>query len=396
MNISSIFSALPNRSRLDNNRMNGYSVHPKIVQSLPHDTFSFTGTAISEFVEKNVSDNMDRLSRIATVYLDALEAVTIKLKDDGYSFDRAACEKNAIKSPKSYTSKIVRSGKFKVPDTIRATIYCNDITNLEKLNDKLLPEMEKRGYVVADTEMPIKDLMKRGYIPTPEEAENILAEKTVPDLDIRLDDVSEQVTKLNPEFRYAIGKPQKSGYQDIQLRFVRKYDTKKNPVLHELIIILGPNYKQAKDEEYQKVYKYLRLFDEINLPENNEKNSPQSKKITGYIDLIRKMFTGKVSEKLYMNAINKDQYGINDEIPIVFSDNDKLLFNNYFMELTKLLTSAYTDMKKNCININEKCRLTKYFHTHLDILKQIQTGLSETIEHYNYKNELTSLLNTDN
>ena len=47
--------------------------------------------------------------------------------------------------------------------------------------------------------------------------------KYVPDLDIRLEDVSDQITKLSPELRYSIGKPQKSGYEDLQMRFYPRF-----------------------------------------------------------------------------------------------------------------------------------------------------------------------------
>ena len=59
--------------------------------------------------------------------------------------------------------------------------------------------------------------------------------KYVPDLDIRLEDVSDQITKLSPELRYSIGKPQKSGYEDLQMRFIRDFDKKKK-------FFLGANF----------------------------------------------------------------------------------------------------------------------------------------------------------
>ena len=213
---------------------NSNTVMPSNLSGLKADTVSFGIRApkkcshtIGDALEAQMEANLPRFQRIATTYLDVLESVAFKLKDRGFSFDRAYCELSPVKSSKASKSKVIRSGTFKVPDQIRATIYCDDPYNLDKLN-LLLAEMKKRGYVLAETDMPIKDLIKRGYIPTAQEAENLNARKIIPDLDIRLEDkVSEQITKLPPELRYSIGKPQKSGYEDIQMRFIRDFDPKK-------------------------------------------------------------------------------------------------------------------------------------------------------------------------
>lgn len=119
---------------------------PKYSKTLTADTVTFSGgmTKVSDFIEAQIGADAGRLNRIATTYLDILESVAFRLKDKGFTFDRAYCEQNPVKSPKSYTSKIVRSGKFKVPDTIRATLYCNDPYDLSILNDALLPEMKKK------------------------------------------------------------------------------------------------------------------------------------------------------------------------------------------------------------------------------------------------------------
>ena len=186
-------------TRSNQNPLNVNNASYPNLRPLNQDTVSFQGniakkavSTVSEHLKAQIAADSPRLRRIATTYLDVLESVATKLKDKGFSFDREYCELNPVKSPESYTSKVVRSGSFKVPDTIRATLYCDNPYDLSKLVEGLLPEMEQRGYVLAKTEMSLKDLMKRGYIPTTKELANPEMEKTIPDIDIRLVDVSEQ------------------------------------------------------------------------------------------------------------------------------------------------------------------------------------------------------------
>lgn len=397
MNIQAItpLNFINNNARGAKFSNNSTVIQPKYKNTLAADTVSFgsgvsTMSKVSDFVEAQVSADSGRLNRIATTYLDVLESVALKLKEKGFSFDRVYCEQSPVKSPKSYTSKIVRSGKFKVPDTIRATLYCNDPYNLSLLNDVLLPEMKKRGYVLADTEMSVKDLIKRGYIPTEEELKNTSIEKIVPDLDIRLDDVSDQVLKLDPHLRYSISKPQKSGYEDIQMRFIRDFDKKKNPVQHELIILFGPHTAIAKHEESERVYTHLRNLDELRVDLANKKEIGSHAYRAGrYIDLIKQMFRGKISEKLYLNAKNKDLYDISDEVPVMFSDTDVSMFENYFSGLRDRINSVYSEMRKGAeISDSAKKQLAKDVRYDRSLLTKIHDSLRETIEYYNYKHDL--------
>ncbi len=365
---------------------------PKLSE-LKSDTVSFTGgrATVADYLEAQVAAASPRLERIATTYLDILESVAFKLKDRGVSFDRAYCEMHPVKSPKSYTSKVVRSGKFKVPDTIRATLYCNNPYDLSVLTDGILPEMKKRGYVLADTEMSIKDLIKRGYVPSEDELKDLSKEKIVPDLDIRLADVSDEVTNLPQKLRYSISKPQKSGYEDIQMRFVRDFDKRKNPTNHELIILFGPHYSEAKFNESNRVYGIVRLFNELNMKFTDSTLGSHSQKAKRYVDLISQMFTGKVSQKLYANAKNKDLYDISEEIPIVFSDVDKKMFENYFSGLKDRVLSLYKDAKKAAVNSESvKKQLTKEYRQDKALIDKIHKNLQETIEYYNYQSDLKS------
>ena len=388
MNILSITPALSRANHLNsiNSPVQNKNVTVPKLKTLSKDTVSFSGiggasSKVSDFLEAQVAADTPRLRRLAITYLDILESVAFRLKDKGFSFDREYCELNPVKSPKSYSSKIVRSGKFKVPDTIRATLYCNNPYDLDSLNS-LLTEMKKRGYVLGTEKMTIKDLMKRGYIPTEEEAKKLDLEKTVPDLDIRLDDVADQVTKLPEELKYSIGKPQKSGYEDIQMRFVRDFDSKKNPVSHELLIVFGPNYSKAKHAESSFIYTPLRELDELHVDLSNKTIGSHSQKASRYIDLIKQMFRGKVSEKLFLNAKNKDLYDLSDSIPISFSETDVNMFENYFSGLNDRVSSVYKEARKAPkITDNEKKQLAKDLRSDKTLLNKVHDNLKKAISH---------------
>ena len=71
------------------------------------------------------------------------------------------------------------------------------------------------------------------------------------------------------------------------------------------------------------MYGNLREFDELHADLSDKTMGSHAQKATRYIDLIQQMFRGKISEKLFINAKNKDLYQISDEVPITFSENDK-------------------------------------------------------------------------
>lgn len=355
------------------------------------DTVTFSGrmniksatNTISDCIEHSVENNKDKMVRIATTYLDALESIALSLKDHGFSFDRAYCEQSSVKSAKSYVSKISRSGSLHVPDAIRATLYCKNPYDLALLTEKLLPEMSKRGYKLADVETPVKDLIKRDFVPKSEK--QAASTVVVPDLDIRLEDVSNQIEKLPKELRYSIGKPQKSGYEDIQMRFVRVTDQTPFPLQHELIILFGQNYANAKHIESEKVYKFLRKFEELKMNFEDKELDKHSQRAGRYSDLIKQMFRGKISQKLFLNAKNKDFYDMNEEIPIRFSDDEKILFQNYFSGLQKELSSCYSNKRKSLKNsglalkeLNANLRYDK------NTLKEIKQGLADAIDYFNH------------
>lgn len=394
MNITSISPALSSyKNTLDNktNIHNKHFIQPKYKNTLAQDTVSFTARPmqISDFFAQNISDNMGRFGRLATTYLDILESVALRLGDDGVSFDRAYCELHPVKSPESYTSKVLRSGSFKVSDAIRATLYVKNPYDLSLLNDKILPEMQKRGYVLAHTDIPHEELIKRGYLTPP--GGNLQTAKVyrLPDLDIRLENARENIYQLSPHLRYSISKPQVSGYEDIQMRFIREFDKKKNPVQHELIILFGPNYAHAKQLEYDRVYKFLREFHELRMKFSDETLGSHSQKASRYISLIQQMFRGKVSEKLFLNAKNKDLYDLSDEVPINFSETDIKMFESYFSGLKDRLASCYKEEKNNA-KVSESAlkQLNSDLRHDRTLIKKIQDNLRETIEYFNHQSGL--------
>ena len=378
-----------NYNKYSNKKVNNKT--PYLQKLARTDSVSFKGnietsatSSLLDFIARGVTKNQKRYSRIAMTYLDILESVAMKLKDKGFVFDRVYCEQHPVKSASSYVSKIMRSKNFKVPDTIRATLYLKDPYDLDNLN-YLLSEMDKRGYVVSDTESTVRDLVKRGYIPTEEELTNLDKEIMVPDLDIRLDHIDD-ITKLPAKFRYSLSKPQKSGYEDIQIRFIRDFadaGKKKSPIQHELIILFGPKTAEAKHLESNNIYSNLRKFDELNIKKETSIIGSEAQKAGRYIDLIKQMLTGKISQKLFANAKNADAYDLNERIPIEFADHDIDSFKSYFRGLFAKLSAHYDGIKKE-ISSNEDLKdVQKYSKHDKSLVTEIQKKLAGAIDFFN-------------
>lgn len=385
-----VISITPKFNVYNNNTQGIYQSKPNGISNtnlnpLAKDSVSFTSSAkVKDFFVAQAEAEIPRMTRLSAVYFDVLESVATILNKKGFpfSFDRVYCEKSPVKAPDKQASKVIRSGNFKVPDKLRATLYCSNPYDLDALN-ALLAEMKIRGYILDKTEMSIKDLLKRGYKPTEKEVKNLDHKKIVPDLDIRLEDVSEEVTKLPKELRYSIGKPQKSGYEDWQMRFVRGYvENKKEPVSHELIVLFGPEYSKAKHFESKYIYGNLRQFGELHANLNDQTIGSHAQKASRYISLIEQMFRGKVSEKLFTNAKNKDLYDITDTVPIAFSEDDMKVFDGYFAGLKDRIKSVYQIAKKEAANEAEKKQLLKDQRSDRNLIENIQENLRESIRFF--------------
>ncbi len=355
----------------------------RMQKPIEKDTVSFKGTVKFEnFIEKTVANNNKNLSEIATIYMDVLESIATKLKDFGVSFDREYCEPNAIKSVPAVLSKMKRQKTFKILDRVRATLYCKNIYDLSILFYKILPELAKRGYIVAYTEMPLQQAIIRGYTPNEDEIKN--NEAMCPDVDIRLDRALLQTDALPLGVIHFIGKPQMSGYEDIQIRLIKqgpkKLQLSKNP-FHELIILTGPEYAKTKHEESKRIYSYTRQFKELHI--FNHANSETLELIKRYTDLISKIFSTEISQKIYENAKNYDIFGIKKRMPISLSTDDEKILTSYYDSIEKLTKEYYKTMI-SAKSKNEKAKHTLEVEKKEDLerLAVIRKGLSDAVEYY--------------
>lgn len=345
-----------------------------------------------------------------------------------------------VKDPKTRVKKIIRSGEMKVHDILRLTAYCNDLYNFDNLL-YFLREMKECRYVLDKVPIEMSKLIKRGYIPTeeenvvmtylshpkdkelkkhilpyfeekgyyPEEIQNMIKElekmdslpskeefyelfekvsKKIPDLDIRLNSklvTPEQVRKLPEEYRYCITKPQSSGYEDIQIRFVRSYvKENSNQIPHEMIILFGKNYHDAKNRESHYVYSNLRKFKELGVRRyfDNERYDNETARAKTYVELIEGMFRANISKNEFINGKNKDFLGDKNEIDIKFSDNDLVLLKSYIEGLIKEIGKPYAKAI-NKMAKNKRKSLKDSLKADREKIREIHDSLKETIEAYN-------------
>lgn len=367
----------------------GTSLGLKMQEPLKQDTISFEGSVkFEQFVEKTAQKNNEKLLAPATIYMDILESIAMKLQNLGVSFDRNYCEPNAIKSAKSVISKIKRSKTFIIPDRIRGTLFCKNIYDLSILFNNILPELAKRGYNIASTEVSIQDALRRGYIPNDEELSRGFV--IYPDMDIRLDNIFVQAEALPENMKYSLSKPQPSGYEDIQIRF-KKTNGIKNDVLHELIIIVGSKYAEAKHDESNMIYNYTRQFKELNLF-NKSKNSDETiAMIKRYTDLITKIFSTEISQKVYENAKSYDIFGIKTPMPISLSGEDEKILTGYYDSIEKLTKEYYKKtIEEKSKNEKVQNTLKKERKEDLERLANIRKGLTEAVDFYRNQYNKTS------
>ncbi|MDR1168144.1 MAG: hypothetical protein LBK53_04540 [Heliobacteriaceae bacterium] len=315
-------------------------------------SFGHAGTRMIHFVEHAHDKKIPLYKILSEGFQDTLEVIANQLEKYGFSFDRQYNSKCPVKSSTSFVNKIHRSGAIEGNDNIRATLYLKDLYNLELLYEKLWPAMQKRGFkLAADTKVPAR---------------------IAPDLDIRLQ-FDDMKAIQGGDIKGYISGPQKSGYEDIQMRFVKTNDENTK---YELIMLFGPNYAEAKHLESSKVYRHLRNFSTLNIPTNNNTDI-NLKKIKRYIEMINKKFSSGISEKLYANAKNRDYYCIPDQDKIFFTKNDITLIDNSFFELNSHLNKYYKNLSADSNTVKSMKKHDK------DIIKDIQTNMQETIKYFN-------------
>ena len=356
------------------------------------------------------------------------------------------CEniEHLVKSPDSIIEKIRRSGTFLIPDKIRATAYCDNPYDLDNFM-KILSDMEEKGYSVTKVPTLVSKLMKKGYVPFDEERmimkyianpkdkavteevrkffidngydikevrkllstlkslgrepnkEEFLAaiaqlSKEIPDVDIRLASqrlTSEQIAKLPENYRYCIGKPQDSDYEDIQIRFNTnnvKYSAKNRGTPHELIILFGKNYYEAKTRESTFIYSNLRKFKELNV-----KRYLENPDFDRYTELYRTM--KEAIEGLFINTVSKAEFANAKRVDFLKSDERKAIvftegaiedFETFFKVLFSGLERPYKmEMKSSNISREEKSELRRALAKDRAILTEMREKLRETIKLYN-------------
>ena len=428
-------------------------IKPQYKNQLTQDTVSFTATSkvISDTVYKNYQKQYPTLQPIGEIFLDVTAAVAKALKEDGIYFVREMFENTVVKAPDSKLSKVMRKKTFDDRDAIRTTIFSKNPYDLSVLFEKIIPEYKKRGYHLAPISTSIGELMERGYIPVEEEnliskfftiehtkeshnkyfrelkkngydydeAKKILAlylkelkenpskeelieviralKKDVPDLDIRLKLNSATKAEAPEDLQYTIGKPQKSGYEDIQLRFIREIDKDNpKPIYHELLIQFGPTYNRNAWKEHNMVYEPLRLFDELSIPLNNPvkgevtfKEYPE-KGVEKFVSDIKDMFRTKVSKVLVENGKNEDYLGnIEDNDEIFFTEFDIKKFERKFANIKGFLAEYYSQLtQKAAVSPMAQEQIEKDKLADLKIIKEIEDKLRKTIDTLNYEHGL--------
>ena len=111
-------------------------------------------------------------------------------------------------------------------------------------------------------------------------------------------------------------------------------------------------------------------------------------KFERYIDLVKQMFRGKVSQKLFLNGKNKDFADIPDKVIIEFSPEDINLFEGYFNGLRLRLANLHKEALKSTHLTSVRRQLNKDFKEDKAKIEEIYKGLKDTIEHYNYQADL--------
>jgi hypothetical protein len=220
------------------------------------------------------------------------------------------------------------------------------------------------------------------------------------DLDIRLSPEVNAGSYFQEShyFNDHMGFPQKSGYEDIQIRFVSTAAPKKEK--YELIILLSPEYANAKHLESEKVYGHVRRFDELNI-KKDEQPTYYSKKADQSIKFITKKFRENVAQKLFLKAkladycsvperrkkmedILAQQYNINldeliKDLDIKFTTLDVNLIDEELTNLKKLADIHFRikDFNKEGYDRIELAQQDKA------LISEIRKGLRETISYFN-------------
>ncbi len=412
--ITSRFQAQP--PAVKNNFNNSNAIIKPNNHYLAKDTVSFTsspmqksGEIIKEAISTSYKRKLPDYNIAGTKLKDTLSAIAEKFKDYGVSFDRAYCDKATVKSEDSFFSKLIRSGEPPM-DRIRSTLFVENPYDLKFINDKILPEFERRGYNIL--QIPDKTLGRK-----------VLSKK--PDFDVRLDGLTEKdIKNLSPELRGGVSHSQKSGYEDIQLRLIDTTVAKSKQEPLEVLFVFGKNYAIAKHNESKYVYNIIRaLKGVLHISQTKEPalHSPAAR-VLNNIDIISEMLRGNISKPLFRNAKNKDFYHDNFELPIELSKTSCKTLTGLLegirakipehyrekmhhamtddKEIIKLLKASpeYKERADKTIFAEDICSTRKNYIAQLRAQKtddikaicEIQEEMAKTIEKYGVKDNATT------
>lgn len=301
-----------NSNKYDNKSQNS-TVLPSTLSGLKADTISFSGNPIKPAVitfKEVIADGYQKKIPLYQIlgkkFILVLDSIATKLESYGVHFDLEYCEINPVKGLNSYMSKMRRSGE--VLDKIRATMYMDDPYDMNILGNYILPELRGCGYEIRGLEKGAKKKSKNPVV----------------DFDIRLGGItSKQTEVLEEPLRNLISGPQKSGYEDIQMRLIDTTASAKNQVPHELLILFGKNTAMAKHDESYYVFDIVRELSHMHImdvPDDVVFKSPLNSAKSSF-NLIRSQLNANISNPLFYNAKKLDyEHNPMGQIPVQLSE----------------------------------------------------------------------------
>lgn len=411
MNIAPIFANFKSQytQQTKNNFNNSTAViKPNNLNYLAQDTVTFSGRAsigntFRSLTQTAYEKSIPELTALGLNFLDTTTVIAAKFSDRGVSLpDRKLAEKVLVKKSDTFISKLLRSGE--VHDKVRTTMYVENPYDFKLIRD-IINEYKLRDYEIC---------------PPPNVHNGRRSSK--PDFDIRLPGVTEQDTKvLGPELQSCIGEPLKTGYEDIQMRFVDVSRKKNRQQPIELIILYGDNYAKAKEAESYYSYDIRRALGKllyVSKIENPGVATPAAT-IQDNIKTISQMLVNNISRPLFHNAKKKDFKPSNITLSTSLSrtncrDLDKLIKNirrmtiehynsefnriqskEHISEIEKMIkaSSDYKERADKTIYIDDIYNMRKQLkkdlitkrQDDLKIISEVRNRLSETIDKYGEK-----------
>ncbi len=403
MNISLItpkFYSAPQNSR---NSHYSNTVMPSKLTPLKADTVSFSANPMyrmEEALRLSYDQKLPLYRSMGVKLMDTLKVIADKYASRGVSFDEEYCSPAIVKSTDSFVEKIIRSGESL--DRVRTTLFVDNPYDFKLIRD-ILDDLELRNYAVK----PIHGKVNGKKV-------------SIPDFDIRLGGVTQEDTAvLGTALQKCIGKPQKSGYEDIQMRLVDTNLTRKDAPPLELIMLYGKNYAEAKHNESYYSYGIRRIMSNLLHVAKVEapKNNTPAYRIQNNIDIISGILENNIARPLFYNAKNKDYFhdealampveltkgncdvltgllnGISQKIPMHYrQEAARVKSDEYQPILEKLimLTPEFKERENPIIfasdirkmRRSELARLKTEKAEDLDVMVKVRERMNETIAKY--------------